>query len=172
MMSISLQYGIPLEVIIRKFINTRFGPEGMTNDPQIPIATSIFDLICRKLALTYLNDEQLEELGVEDHEQKARQLVATELREQHTGETDGEKHEEEDKPAPEGWGWVTQRLTSGRSLKSLVNLEASCFSGRTGPSDFAEAREGASESGSVEQGGTEAGGEAREAEGQVPSQTS
>lgn len=173
LMSISLQYGIPLEVVIRKFINTRFGPEGMTNDAQVPMATSIFDLICRKLALRYLSEQQLEDLGVEDHEEKARQLVDAELQQHHGGKTDGERSEEEyGEPAPEGWQWDTQRFSSGRTVKSLVHVAASCFSGRPDPADFAEAREGDRKAREEPVGAKQAAGAPGQAQGPVPPQAS
>lgn len=167
MMSISLQYGIPIAVIIRKFINTRFGPEGMTNDPQIPMATSIFDLICRKLALRYLTEDQLADLGVEDHEERANQLVAIELDKKSTGEIHDEKHEEENEPTPEGWQRVTQRFSSGRKVASLLNIQASCLASSADTSDFAEARDGdeAAGEGSVRKG--EAAGSTGDATGPV-----
>jgi hypothetical protein len=146
MVSISLQYGVPLQVIIRKFINTRFGPSGMTNDAQVPFATSIFDLICRKLALRYLNAEALEELGVEDHKEKARQLEAPELCAEPRGEHDGQKHQEpQAEPIEEGWRRITQEVGSGRQITVLINERSSCFSGKRDPSDFAQTREGATE---------------------------
>jgi hypothetical protein len=169
MVSISVQFGVPLETIIRKFINTRFHPQGLTNDKQVPMATSIFDLICRKLALRYLNEEQLKDLGIEDHKQKALQLVATELCTESQGEENGEEHQgpEADWPWEVEEGWSVKK--EGR-LAFLVNDKASCNSRRPGPADFAEAREGAGEGGGVGEGSGEAGGEAGEAEGEVPTQ--
>jgi ribonucleoside-diphosphate reductase alpha chain len=52
--SISLQYGVPLEVLCNKFVHTRFEPSGFTNNPQIPIAKSIMDYIFRWLQLRFL----------------------------------------------------------------------------------------------------------------------
>jgi ribonucleoside-diphosphate reductase alpha chain len=52
--SLALQYGVPLEVLVRKFTHSRFEPAGMTNNPQIPIAKSITDYIFRWLALKFL----------------------------------------------------------------------------------------------------------------------
>lgn len=64
--SIALQYGIPLEKIVEKFLHMRFEPSGMTNDKSVPMATSFFDFIFRKIALKYLDEETLEELGIAD----------------------------------------------------------------------------------------------------------
>jgi ribonucleoside-diphosphate reductase alpha chain len=52
--SLSLQYGVPLKVLVDKFSHTRFEPSGFTGNPQIPIAKSITDYIFRWLALKFL----------------------------------------------------------------------------------------------------------------------
>ncbi len=52
--SMSLQYGVPLEVYVKKFSHTRFEPMGYTNNPDIRIAKSIVDYIFRWLGLTFL----------------------------------------------------------------------------------------------------------------------
>ncbi|MFM8503076.1 MAG: vitamin B12-dependent ribonucleotide reductase, partial [Actinomycetota bacterium] len=52
--SIGLQYGVPLETYVEKFTNSRFGPAGMTNEPDIRMAQSMMDYIFRRLALDYL----------------------------------------------------------------------------------------------------------------------
>ena len=62
--SIALQYGVPLKVLASKFINTRFEPSGWTDNKNIPIATSLLDYIFRWLALKFLSKEDLEELGI------------------------------------------------------------------------------------------------------------
>jgi ribonucleoside-diphosphate reductase alpha chain len=62
--SIGLQYGVPLETYISKFINMKFEPSGMTNDPDIRFASSLLDYVFRRLALDYLSEEQREGLGI------------------------------------------------------------------------------------------------------------
>ncbi len=52
--SIALQYGVPLEAFVSKFVNMRFEPAGMTDDPDIRMSQSIMDYIFRRLALDYL----------------------------------------------------------------------------------------------------------------------
>jgi hypothetical protein len=169
LVSISLQFGLPLETIIRKFINTRFHPQGLTNDKQVPMATSIFDLVCRKLALQYMSEEALKDLGIEDHKQKALQLVATELCVEPQGDQDGEEHEGQEADWPfeveEGWS-----LKKEGGVAILVNEQASCYPRRPSQADFAEAREGGGEGGGLEQGSGEAGEAAGEAQGEVPTQ--
>jgi ribonucleoside-diphosphate reductase alpha chain len=53
MMSIGLQYGIPLPKIIASFVETRFEPAGMTANPNIRFATSIFDYLAKVLDVRY-----------------------------------------------------------------------------------------------------------------------
>ncbi|HEV2088060.1 MAG TPA: vitamin B12-dependent ribonucleotide reductase, partial [Cryptosporangiaceae bacterium] len=62
--SIGLQYGVPLETYVAKFTNMRFEPAGMTDDPDIRIATSMLDYIFRRLALDFLPTEKRVELGI------------------------------------------------------------------------------------------------------------
>lgn len=51
--SLALQYGVPLQVLVDKFIHTRFEPCGFTQNPDIPIAKSLVDYIFRWLALKF-----------------------------------------------------------------------------------------------------------------------
>ncbi|MDR1052673.1 MAG: vitamin B12-dependent ribonucleotide reductase [Planctomycetaceae bacterium] len=51
--SMSLQYGVPLNVYIEKFSHTRFEPLGMTKNPDIPMAKSLVDYIFRWLGRTF-----------------------------------------------------------------------------------------------------------------------
>ena len=51
--SMSLQYGVPLEVYVNKFSHTRFEPMGHTKNPDIRIAKSIVDYIFRWLGIEF-----------------------------------------------------------------------------------------------------------------------
>ena len=62
--SLSLQYGVPLEVLVKKFAHTRFEPSGFTKNPEIPIAKSITDYIFRWLASKFLNASAQEAVGL------------------------------------------------------------------------------------------------------------
>ncbi len=62
--SIGLQYGVPLETYVSKFINMKFEPSGMTNDPDIRFASSLLDYVFRRLALDNLPPETREGLGI------------------------------------------------------------------------------------------------------------
>ena len=57
--SIGLQYGVPLEEFVEKFVFTRFEPAGMVDHPNIKSTTSIIDLIFRSLAYEYLGRTDL-----------------------------------------------------------------------------------------------------------------
>ena len=70
--SISLQYGVPLETLVRKFCYMRFDPEGITNNPEIPFAKSMPDYIMRWLASRFLDVDAQEELGILTPEVRAR----------------------------------------------------------------------------------------------------
>jgi ribonucleoside-diphosphate reductase alpha chain len=52
--SLSLQYGVPLEVLVNKFSHTRFEPNGHTTNADIRIAKSVVDYIFRWMGLTFL----------------------------------------------------------------------------------------------------------------------
>jgi len=57
--SIGLQYGVPLEEYVDKFVFTRFDPAGFVEHPNIKSATSIVDFIFRLLGYEYLNRSDL-----------------------------------------------------------------------------------------------------------------
>ncbi|MBI5493805.1 MAG: vitamin B12-dependent ribonucleotide reductase [Deltaproteobacteria bacterium] len=52
--SLALQHGVPLKVLVDKFAHTRFEPSGFTGNPQVPIAKSVTDYIFRWMALKFL----------------------------------------------------------------------------------------------------------------------
>jgi len=62
--SLGLQHGVPLATYVRKYTSMRFEPAGITDDPELRIATSLVDYIFRRLAVDYLTREEREELGV------------------------------------------------------------------------------------------------------------
>jgi ribonucleoside-diphosphate reductase alpha chain len=62
--SLGLQHGVPLASYVRKYVNMRFEPAGITDDPELRIATSLVDYIFRRLAVDYLSPEERAELGV------------------------------------------------------------------------------------------------------------
>jgi ribonucleoside-diphosphate reductase alpha chain len=72
--SIGLQYGVPLETFVSKFVNMRFEPAGLTDDQDIRMAQSMMDYIFRRLALDYLPFETRAAYGIYSAEERARQL--------------------------------------------------------------------------------------------------
>src|SRR5215510_14484878 len=62
--SMALQYGVPLQVLVDKFSHVRFEPSGFTNNSEIPIAKSIIDYIFRWLGAKFLGREAAEAIGV------------------------------------------------------------------------------------------------------------
>ncbi|MCA1833747.1 MAG: vitamin B12-dependent ribonucleotide reductase [Actinomycetota bacterium] len=62
--SIGLQYGVPLEAYVGKFMNMRFEPSGMTDDPDIRFAASLVDYVFRRLAIDHLDEEARMRLGI------------------------------------------------------------------------------------------------------------
>jgi ribonucleoside-diphosphate reductase alpha chain len=73
--SISLQYGVPLETLVQKFSYMRFEPEGITQNPEIPFAKSMPDYIMRWLASRFLDTDAQEELGILTKQVRARQAA-------------------------------------------------------------------------------------------------
>ena len=88
--SIGLQYGVPLEEFVEKFVFTRFEPSGMVDHPNIKSTTSIVDFIFRSLAYEYLGRTDL--VHVLDRPEIAN-----------TGENDWDNHGSQpyDKTTPE-----------------------------------------------------------------------
>jgi ribonucleoside-diphosphate reductase alpha chain len=72
--SIGLQYGVPLDAYVEKFINMKFEPSGMTNDPDIRFATSLVDYVFRRLALDHLPTEKREAIGIRSIEERKRSV--------------------------------------------------------------------------------------------------
>ena len=62
--SLALQYGVPLKVLIDKFSHVRFEPSGHTGNPEVPFAKSIVDYIFRWLASKFLSTEEQLQAGV------------------------------------------------------------------------------------------------------------
>jgi len=72
--SIGLQYGVPLKAYVEKFINMRFEPSGITDDPDFRFATSVVDYIFRRLGADYLSPEDRASLNVLTTTERKRAL--------------------------------------------------------------------------------------------------
>ena len=92
--SIGLQYGVPLETLVRKFSYMRFDPEGITGNPEIPFAKSLPDYIMRWLASRFIDDlDELEDLGILTPEVRARKEAQQALfADEGNGHGDGNGH--------------------------------------------------------------------------------
>jgi ribonucleoside-diphosphate reductase alpha chain len=73
--SVGLQYGIPLDSYVAKFTNMRFEPAGLTDDPDIRLASSVMDYIFRRLALDHLPYDQRAELGILSAAERAAEVA-------------------------------------------------------------------------------------------------
>ncbi len=71
--SLALQYGVPLEAMVKKFSHARFEPSGWTTNPDIPVAKSVVDYIFRWLGIQFIdgfreaNTPKREESSSESH---------------------------------------------------------------------------------------------------------
>jgi ribonucleoside-diphosphate reductase alpha chain len=70
--SLALQHGVPLKLLVDKFSRTRFEPYGFTENPEIPRASSIMDYLFRWLGSKFIkadaeatatNDYQIDASG-------------------------------------------------------------------------------------------------------------
>jgi ribonucleoside-diphosphate reductase alpha chain len=73
--SVGLQYGIPLESYVAKFTNMRFEPAGLTDDPDVRIASSVMDYIFRRLALDNLPYDERAEMSILSAAERSAQLA-------------------------------------------------------------------------------------------------
>jgi len=87
--SIGLQYGVPLEEYVEKFVFTKFDPAGFVEHPNIKSSTSIVDFLFRALGYEYLNRTDLVHVldkpevmntGAEDWDEPARQPELSSVR--------------------------------------------------------------------------------------------
>lgn len=67
--SIALQYGVPLRVLVNKFTHVRFDPSGITNNPKIWSAKSVVDYIFRYMAMKFLPKEEWANIGIHAHDE-------------------------------------------------------------------------------------------------------
>jgi ribonucleoside-diphosphate reductase alpha chain len=56
--SLSLQHGVPLKLLVEKFKSTRFEPSGFTGNPEVPRTTSIMDYIFRWLDVKFIQPRE------------------------------------------------------------------------------------------------------------------
>jgi ribonucleoside-diphosphate reductase alpha chain len=73
--SVLLQYGVPLKVIVDKLTNTRFEPSGFTENPVIRYSSSVLDYIARWLGGKFISSEYLKPRTSLSEEEVATQAV-------------------------------------------------------------------------------------------------
>jgi ribonucleoside-diphosphate reductase alpha chain len=78
--STALQYGQPLETLVRKYIHMNFEPNGRTENLEIPTAESLPAYIVKVLARNFLPSEIHEELGILTEEVKRRRMADLDAR--------------------------------------------------------------------------------------------
>ena len=95
LLSMCLQYGVPLETIVKKFSHIRFEPEGMTRNPDIPMAKSVMDYLARWLGMEFipgyrrkmspaaqaekaLEDQAPDSVAIEREEENSEQQLSSE----------------------------------------------------------------------------------------------
>ncbi len=62
--SLTLQYGVPLEALVDKFTHMRFEPSGFTKNPEIPMAKSLVDYIFKWLGSKFMTAEEKQAIGI------------------------------------------------------------------------------------------------------------
>jgi ribonucleoside-diphosphate reductase alpha chain len=75
--SVGLQYGVPLEALVSKFVNMIFEPNGMTDDKDVRIAQSLVDYLARRLAIDYLDVETRQALGIKTTAERTAEVNGT-----------------------------------------------------------------------------------------------
>ncbi len=115
--SMALQYGVPLEVLVKKFSYTRFEPSGFTGNKDISYATSIMDYIFRWLGNKFL--VELPENGSKHSmvEEQAADPVVIEQEAAGTDDSDLAFKNQEDAPPCHNCGAIMVR--SGSCHKCL-----------------------------------------------------
>ncbi len=92
--SMALQYGVPLQVLVNKFVHMRFEPSGFTSNPNIRVAKSIVDYIFRWMALKFLSANEQKQVGLNIVEQPAVSQDEPVLQVSEPDVVDGEKKEQ------------------------------------------------------------------------------
>ncbi len=86
--SMALQYGVPLQVLVNKFVHMRFEPSGFTSNPNIRMAKSIVDYIFRWMALKFLSPEDQKQVGINVVETKVGEEIELQESEDEPSEQD------------------------------------------------------------------------------------
>jgi len=101
--SMALQYGVPLRVLVDKFAHMRFEPSGFTKNPEIPMAKSIMDYIFRWLGSKFLSAEEKIAIGLIHREEEVPK---------------SEKADEAGEPNPEATRNIGLRLVTSPAVNT------------------------------------------------------
>ena len=98
LISLNLQYGVPLDAIVRKFAYMRFEPAGVTTNPDIPFAKSPIDYLVRWLGMKFVPGYHVAHSGAQAHSEPAAAKIAGAI--DHSGHGNGGKNRSHE-PVPE-----------------------------------------------------------------------
>jgi len=132
--SLCLQYGVPLEALVKKFSHQRFEPSGMTSNRDIPFAKSIVDYIFRWLGTTFLEEYReanVPKRPVSSKPKPAKTTAPEAVRDDDSSET-GSADQASDKEVPGPVGalfggrydpiWAKANGGNGDSTKTALRL--------------------------------------------------
>lgn len=118
--SMSLQYGVPLEVLVNKFSHTRFEPMGFTTNPEIRIAKSLVDYIFRWMGLSFLPGYREAMLGLPENRKPAITKASS-----NKADTNGSlkviETKSKDTSSPESNGASTKEASSKESATTVTH---------------------------------------------------
>jgi len=127
--SVSLQYGVPVESLVHKFTHQRFEPAGMTHNPDIPFAKSLVDYIFRWMGMEFIAGYRAanaprravkEDAPINTDKDKA---AISEAKSEAKSESKSGSTSNGDKAARLTAGSVTNGNGNGQSAKSEARLE-------------------------------------------------
>jgi ribonucleoside-diphosphate reductase alpha chain len=104
-LSIAIQYGVPIKEYVRKLSHLKFEPNGFTSNPDIRIANSMVDYIARYIGLKFLSKEDQIELGLISSNKDKNNIL---LEKQNTSSI----HDQDIGPACPNCGSIMRRLGS------------------------------------------------------------
>jgi ribonucleoside-diphosphate reductase alpha chain len=104
-LSIAIQYGVPIKEYVRKLSHLKFEPSGFTSNPDIRIASSIVDYIARYIGLKFLSKEDQIDLGLISSSKDKNGI----LLEKHTLQS---QHDQDIGPSCPNCGSIMRRLGS------------------------------------------------------------
>ena len=122
--SMALQYGVPLEALVKKFSHQRFEPSGFTKNRELPTASSLTDYIFRWMAFQFIpgyRDQHApnrgqQELPMPDLEEQVRRRVNVSVPDLPVGEDEDDSDPRPALPAP-----VVPRDAAPAPFSTFVN---------------------------------------------------